>query len=100
MSNIKFSYLYRDGGNYKTFGEAFFANPDNIPLAEIEALIRSKLIDDTWFYAKEFGVPSLIQNTFDYDLDPTWHEFESVAETCESGVFSLSLWVVVDCTDL
>jgi hypothetical protein len=96
MPNIKFSYLYRDGGNYKTFGEAIFANPKNIPLAEIEALVRSKLIDDTYFYHKDFGLPSLIPNTVDYDLDPTWHEFESVTETYESGpLLSLSLWSVL-----
>jgi len=96
MPNIKFNYLYRDGGNYKTFGEVVFANPDNIPLAEIEVRIKSKLIDGTYFYANVFGVPNLLLGTFDYDLDPTWHEFESVAETCESAVFSLSLWEVVE----
>jgi hypothetical protein len=94
MPNIKFNYLYRDGGNYKTFGEVVFANPDDIPLTEIEARIKAKLIDETYFYHKEFGVPGLIPNTFDYDLDPTWHEFESVAETCDFGAFSLSLWLV------
>ena len=73
-----------------------FANPDNIPLAEIEVRIKSKLIDGTYFYANVFGVPNLLLGTFDYDLDPTWHEFESVAETCESAVFSLSLWEVVE----
>ncbi|MBW4888253.1 hypothetical protein KXQ82_00935 [Mucilaginibacter sp. HMF5004] len=95
MPNIKFSYLYRDGGNYKAFGEVVFANPDDIPLAEVEAGIKAKLIDETYFYHKEFGVPNLLLGTFDDDFDPTWHEFESVAETCESAVFSLSLWVSV-----
>lgn len=93
MPNIKFSYLYRDGGNYKTFGEVVFDNPDHLELAEVEALIRSKLIDETYFYVEDFGMPSLIPATFDDDLDPTWHEFESVAETCAFAGFSLSLWL-------
>ena len=44
MPNIKFSYLYRDAGNYKNYGEVIFANPDEMPIEEVEILIKSKLI--------------------------------------------------------
>ncbi|MBS1527442.1 MAG: hypothetical protein JST19_17475 [Bacteroidetes bacterium] len=64
MPNIKFSYLYRDGGNYKKFDSVVFPNPDNRNLSEIESLIRSKLIDETWFYADEWRVPELFLEIF------------------------------------
>jgi len=35
--NIRFRYLYRDSGNYKTFGFQDFANPDNLSLAQVQA---------------------------------------------------------------
>ncbi|MDF2431889.1 MAG: hypothetical protein JWP44_1520 [Mucilaginibacter sp.] len=78
MPNIKFNYLYRDSANYKKFGYVIFSNPDNIKLAELESLIRSKLIDDTWFYADEWKLPELFLDSYDFKVDPTWHEFESV----------------------
>ncbi|MDB5011508.1 MAG: hypothetical protein JWQ06_2297 [Mucilaginibacter sp.] len=78
-----FSYLYRDSSNYKNYGFVIFANPDNIDLAAVEDLIRSKLIYDTWFYANEWHLPDLRFANLDLDNDPTWHEFESVEFTDE-----------------
>ena len=85
MPNLKFSYLYRDSGNYKQFGSVVFANPTAYSLLEIEAIIRSKLIDELWFYANEWQVPDLFFDTFNPYNDPTWHEFESI-EFTEDGV--------------
>jgi len=62
-----------------------FANPTDIDLIELEALIRSKLIDDTWFYASEWGMPELFLDTFDWRIDPTWHEFERVEYTSDNS---------------
>lgn len=45
LNNIRFSYLYRDYGNYKLFGETVFSNPEKLSLTEIEDQIKSKLID-------------------------------------------------------
>lgn len=78
MPNIKFNYLYRDSANYKKYGSVILSNPNNVEISEIEALIRSKLIDGEWFYANEWGLPELFLDTFDYRVDPTWHEFKSV----------------------
>ena len=39
MPNIKFSFLYRDAANYKTFSEVIFTNLENIPLEEIRQTI-------------------------------------------------------------
>jgi hypothetical protein len=59
MPNIKFNYLYRDGSNYKNYGFVIFTTPDNIALAELEARIVSRLIDDTYFYAQQWQLPDL-----------------------------------------
>jgi hypothetical protein len=86
--NIKFCYLYRDGGNYKNFNEVVFSNPNSINLLEIEKLIREKLIDDKWFYSKEWNVPDVHFKEFGYDseIDVDWHEFEAIEETSEKAL--------------
>jgi len=81
MPNIKFNYLYRDSANYKKYGSVVFANPNNIELSEVEALIRSKLIDGEYFYADEWRLPELFLETVDFRVDPTWYEFENVEYT-------------------
>ena len=83
--NIKFCYLYRDGSNYKNFNEIVFSNPNSINLLEIEKLVREKLIDDKWFYSKEWNVPDTHFKEFAYDseIDVDWHEFEAIEETTE-----------------
>jgi hypothetical protein len=83
MPNIKFNYLYCDCGNYKKYTSIVFSNPNNIELSELEKLIRSKLIDGTWFYADDWKLPEIFLETFDYKIDPTWHEFESIEYTHE-----------------
>jgi len=85
MPNIKFSYLYRDGSNYKKFGYVVFNNPDNINLQEFEDLIKSKLIYGAWFYADKWNLPEVFTEYIDFRVDPTWHEFESVEYTDEGA---------------
>ena len=83
--NIKFCYLYRDGGNYKNFKEIIFSNPNSINHLEIERLVREKLIDGKWFYCREWNVPDMHFTEFRYDseIDVDWHEFEAIEETTE-----------------
>lgn len=83
MPNIKFNYLYRDGGNYKNFNNIVFNNPQNVLLPALEELIRSKLIFDHWFYVDQWQLPDLHFGTWDNELDHTFHEFESVEYTDE-----------------
>ncbi|MEI6749197.1 MAG: hypothetical protein WCM93_08555 [Bacteroidota bacterium] len=82
-NNIKFSYLYRDGGNYKLFGETIFSNPDNLTLTEIESKIKSRLIDGEFFYAKNWSIIPLQFDKYNEELDHGWHEYESVEITDE-----------------
>jgi len=91
MPNIQFNYLYRDSGNYKKYDFVIFDNLDNIELSEIEGLIKSKLIWGEWFYAEDWRLPELFLPFFDFKVDPTWHEFESVEYTDEPANSSVGL---------
>lgn len=83
--NIKLSYLYRDGANYKNFNDVIFLNPSNLSLLAIEALIKEKLIDGAWFVANDWDLPDLHfkEYPWDFEIDHGWHEFEGVEETLE-----------------
>ncbi|MDP9078599.1 MAG: hypothetical protein M3O71_14300 [Bacteroidota bacterium] len=84
MPNIKFSYLYRDGGNNKNFNFLVYSNPNKVNIEELEKLIRSNLIDGTWFYVNEWKLPDLHFKCWDDEIDHKWHEFESVEYTDEA----------------
>ena len=89
--NIAFHYLYRDAANYKKFGYVIFANPGNVDLSELENLAKSKLIYGEWFYANQWCLPELFLDRFDFNIDPTWHEFECIEYTDEPTNSTLSL---------
>lgn len=55
-NNIRFHYLHRDSGNYKTFGFKDFSNPNNLLLEEVKAKITEKLISSEFFYPVESGI--------------------------------------------
>lgn len=81
--NICFSYLYRDGANYKQYNEVIFANPSNRTLKEIESIIFTKLINGLWFVAKEWNIPNQFFKDFPYNegIDHNWHEFDCIKIT-------------------
>lgn len=91
MPNIKFNYLYRDGGNYKNFNSIIFENDQSISLEDLEALIKSKLIDGEWFYTDQWKVAEIFLGTFDFKIDPTRHEFESVEYSNEPANSTFTL---------
>jgi len=88
--NIKLNYLYRDGGNYKNYGQVVFANSLNLPLGEIEKRLSIHLIDNEWFVAAAWQLPELFfERSSFFDLD--WHEFQSIEATeapADSGEIS------------
>lgn len=92
MQNIKLCYLYRDSGNYKTFNSVVFTNKHALSLSYITTQIRRRLIDGTWFYAEQWGLPTLIDEHFSIK-DPTWHEFESVDITTETSEMDISAFI-------
>jgi hypothetical protein len=75
----------------KKYNSIIFNNPHNINLAELSAMIHSKLIDNTWFYTDQWNLPDLKPDTFNPNTDPIWHEFESFNYTNESVTFSCTI---------
>ena len=80
-NNIRFSYLYRDYGNYKLFGETIFSNPENLSLSEIDARIKARLIDGEFFNPEKWGIDRLKFENHDYEQDHDWHEYGGIGIT-------------------
>ncbi|SHJ60759.1 hypothetical protein SAMN05444280_1244 [Tangfeifania diversioriginum] len=80
--NIRFHYLYRDSGNYKTFGFQDFANPNNLSLEEVKNRIVEKLISGEFFYPEASGIEK-----FEFHLycdDYSWYEFDGIEFVAET----------------
>ena len=82
---IVFEYLYRDGGNFKNWGEVSFKNEHALGVEEIDAQIRESLIDGMYFSAEKVGVPTLYFDERKDELDHEWHEFDRVREGSLEG---------------
>jgi hypothetical protein len=91
LNNIKFSYLYRDYGNYKLFGETIFSNPEKLSLSEIESSIKSRLIDGEFFNPEIWGIIRLKFENYNSEQDHDWHEYEGVALTDASITNNLTI---------
>lgn len=83
MPNIKFHYLYRDGGNYKQYGSIIFSNPTGLNIDELMLLLKQKLIDEQFFYANKWNLPDLHFPNWNVQLDHNFHEFERIEYTVE-----------------
>lgn len=79
--NIRFSYLYRDAGNFKNFGEAIFSNPNETSLEDLSARVKLALLDEMYFDAYAVGLPELFFEDYDDELDHDWHEFELLGDS-------------------
>lgn len=83
---IRFSYLYRDAGNYKAWGSVDFTNPDELSVEVIERKLRYSFDQQELFIAHQVGIPEL----FFYATEPVseddhcYHEFAAV-EAIESS---------------
>lgn len=80
LNNIKFNYLYRDGGNYKNFGSVILSNFNNVDITKVDHYIRHNLIDGEYFSAKNWNIPDLSFEIPNFD-DHEFHEFENVEIT-------------------
>ncbi len=78
--NILFEYLYRDGANYKEWGNIVFSNPEQLPVVEIDKRLRQAFEPDSLFIADQVDVPEVFLFR-DGDLtanDHCYHEYDHV----------------------
>lgn len=87
MMNIKLNYLYRDAGNYKTYGFIIFGNPNGLNTKIIENKLREHFVDADCFDPSKLNIPPLkhANSKYDSELDHSWNEFESLEETDEEA---------------
>jgi hypothetical protein len=95
-NNIKFNYLYRDGGNYKVWGYEVFSNPDSLELAGVEEKIRQSLIDGEFFDPEYWKVKQLKHDDCVPELDHAWNEFDSLELTEENSTINFSITAFLD----
>jgi len=88
-----FEYLYRDGGNWKTWGEILLSGC--FPSA-VYADLLSCLETDGLFVAEQLGVKSLCYRHFETyggptELDHAYHEFHDLREATSDEIASMSV---------
>lgn len=91
--NTVFEYLYRDAGNFKTYGQLILGgrSPD------AEHAIRGCLDGGSHFVAEQIGIPSLCPEHWasvgegPSDLDHAYHEFVRLRAAIESDR-STAIW--------
>lgn len=92
-----FEYMYRDGGNFKTFGSLRLNGHD----ADAEGKLRRCLESDNQFVAEQVGIPSLCGEHWDSvgegpsDLDHAYHEFVGLRAAGVEDA-NLPLWGALD----
>jgi hypothetical protein len=92
MRNIKFNYLYRDGANYKSWGDVVFTNPDQLSVNEVEKRLVSVFLPDKLFVASQISIPEkflFLERKFTKN-DHCYHEFDSVELCQENSTDSLN----------
>jgi hypothetical protein len=80
MNNIKFTYLYRDAGNYKKWADVVFSNPDGLSPARITEALLMSFLTDGLFIAHQIRIPEVFLSS-DQGLtldDHCFHEFSGV----------------------
>lgn len=92
-SNAIFEYMYRDGGNFKTYGLLRLDGWDE----EADGKIRLCLEWDNQFVTEQVGVPALCDKHWEAvgdgpsDLDHAFHEFVCLRSP-EADEASLPVW--------
>ncbi|MFZ5630312.1 MAG: hypothetical protein ACOY5B_14370 [Spirochaetota bacterium] len=90
--NIKMAYLYRDGGNYKTWQEVVFTNHSGKTAEQLSDEIKQRLISGQFFDQGRAPIPFEYPDSYDPELDHTWLEFDSFEEVDETPTVSLDIY--------
>jgi hypothetical protein len=86
MSNAKFHYLYRDGSNYKRWGDVVFSNFGDLSIESILKSLRESFSEDGLFIADQVRIPEVFL-AYEYPLnddDHCFHEFADVEITLDT----------------
>jgi hypothetical protein len=86
MTFVRFNYLYRDGANFKNWGNVVFANLGELSLAGIEARLLDAFLPDKHFIASQIQISDVFLFIVDKPTayDHCFHEFDSV-EACDES---------------
>lgn len=84
MDFVRFNYLYRDGANFKSWGEVIFSNSPKILLQTMEERLSRSFLPDGQFIASQIGIPEvfLFHSAKMTSYDHCFHEFFSL-ESCQ-----------------
>jgi|ERR1700732_1394536 hypothetical protein len=84
--NVKFSYLYRDAGNYKKWADVVFSNPEALGIELINKSLKHAFMQDGLFIAHQIRLPEIFPFTRDEATsdDHCFHEFDAVEPTAAS----------------
>ncbi|NTU97511.1 MAG: hypothetical protein HGA62_06840 [Chlorobiaceae bacterium] len=79
---VRFSYLYRDCGNYKSRNAVDFTNPEHLSIDEIDKRLRSCFDQQCYFIAHQIDIPEVFMYADDpvTEDDHCFHEYDSVKE--------------------
>lgn len=93
-----FEYLYRDGANFKAWGELLLTGSDITGVVEG---LQKKFEDGVHFIAEQIGVPPLYGELWRYSNGPTeydhvWHEFYCLRPADTGEVADVEVWGSVD----
>jgi hypothetical protein len=81
--NIKFKYLYRDGGNYKKYHSIVFRNTQNHSVELLNHRLEEVFWSNIFFVASQIKLPELFFEDFPNDDDISFHEFDGIELTPE-----------------
>ena len=83
MKNVKFSYLYRDGSNYKKWGEIVFSNREEVAIEEIDSRLRQSFESEEFFVAHQIQIPEvfLYADGKVTEYDHCFHAFSAIELT-------------------
>lgn len=86
MINVRFNYLYRDGDNFKSWGEVIFSNLEQLTLDEIDSKLIDTFLPDKQFIASQVSIPEkfLFASGEFTRHDHCVHEFDCV-EICQEN---------------
>ncbi len=95
-----FEYLYRDAGNFKTYGMLLLAGA---PTDEAISKLANSLESDQCFVAEQVGVPSLCPQHFEdcesygpTDMDHAYHEFHALRAATPEDLETLTVFSTLD----